>query len=76
VKRFGVKVTYDGQPTAELDRWIKTAASPGQWWAQGYDFGTEERDLAFDYKSKAERLSGMRRMLGIPGVSVELRDEP
>ena len=68
---FGAKATYDGQPAVDLDRWIREAASPGLLWAQGYDCGTEERDLAFDYQSKAERLSAMRRMRRIPGVSAE-----
>lgn len=62
-KRFELKVYYDGDHDPDLDAEIKDLAKPGIWWAQGYDFQANLRDIAFDYRSESERDAAVNRMI-------------
>ena len=46
-----VKVMYKGEPSEKLDKAIRNALEGAgmKWFAQGYNFETEERDICFDY---------------------------
>jgi hypothetical protein len=49
-----LKVIYDGPLDHELDLAIEDAIRPlgWKWWASGYEFETDKRDLAFDLKEE------------------------
>ena len=46
-----IKVTYNGNLDKELDSEIRSAIEGigGEWYAQGFDFTTNIRDICFDY---------------------------
>ncbi len=43
----------------------------GDRWASGFDFGTQERDIAFDYDDEALRDEALGRINALPGVLAE-----
>ena len=68
-EKFPLSVYYQKlKIDVELDRRIRDAASPGVWWAQGFDFGTNERDIAFDFSSKEERAAAILRITEVGSV--------
>ncbi|MEE8607465.1 MAG: hypothetical protein V3S55_07675 [Nitrospiraceae bacterium] len=72
-KRFGLKVWYHGTADEGLDTLIKSYAAPGIWWAQGYDFGEDVRDIAFDFKDEIARDMAIVGFESIKGVHTETR---
>ena len=45
-----IYVSYDGEPNKQLDKMIKEALETVgiKWYAQGYNFRTDRRDMAFE----------------------------
>ncbi len=73
MSKVRIKVEYPGERIdKELDSRIKTAAMPGVWWAQGYDFGTSMRDICFYYKSDKARKQAVSKIIKIKGTQVTL----
>lgn len=72
--KFGLKVWYRGPPDQDLDDLIKTIVLPATSWAQGYDFGEDVRDIAFDLETEAVRDSVMDSVRNIKGIHAESRD--
>ncbi len=68
-----LKVEYEGELDQKTDAKIKGAAIPGVWWAQGYDFGANRRDILFDYKGDDEREEAIARIVNVPGAHVTRR---
>ncbi len=73
VKPYGLKVWYHGEPNEGLDTLIKSYAAPGISWAQGYDFGEDVRDIAFDFNNFIDRDMAIAELESINGVRTELR---
>ncbi len=72
--RYGLKVWYHGNIQRELDDTIKKTAVGGEWWAQGYDFGEDVRDIAFDYDNPIQRDMAIVELEALEGVHTEKRD--
>lgn len=53
-KKITAKFIYDGKPDDSTDAQIKKVAkSAGMvWYAQGYNFETNQRDVCFDLKKE------------------------
>lgn len=69
----GLKVMYNGEPSIVLDNEIRVAAEGGVNWAQGYDFGEDVRDIAFDFDDDIARDLAVADLESIEGVRTELR---
>lgn len=73
-KPFELRVVYKGDLSRDFDQGIEASADPGgERWASGYDFGTFERDMAFDYKHETLRDEAVVRLNRLPGVHAEAR---
>ena len=69
--KFGLKVWYHGDRSSALDKKIKDVALPGTWWAQGYDFGEDIRDIVFDFNTVINRDMAIVGLESINGVHAE-----
>uniref|UniRef100_A0A6H1ZRP2 Uncharacterized protein n=1 Tax=viral metagenome TaxID=1070528 RepID=A0A6H1ZRP2_9ZZZZ len=55
-EKYRIKVEYNGKPSEAMD-WMIYDAMKGvgcKWYAQGYDYTADIRDICFDYYPKEQ----------------------